>query len=159
MTKPTKPTAVAGPTLDDAANPQVFSEKTFAWVNYTPEAVQYMADSNDYVEGVANTVDADATAVETARQEVSTNKAAVDTTKGQIDTIKAQIDLQEAAVVASTGLDVSAFNIGDLLQVVDDGAGQVSAYTNPGNWCVPVGGIFYRAEKPLSWEVARKAAA
>ena len=69
------------------------------------------------------TVDADATAVETARAQVATNKAAVDTTKGQIDTIKGQIDLQEAAVVASTGIDVSAFNIGDLLQVVDNGAG------------------------------------
>lgn len=48
MTKPTKPTAVDGPTLDDAASPQVFSEKTFAWVEYTPLAVQYMSDSVDF---------------------------------------------------------------------------------------------------------------
>jgi hypothetical protein len=32
----------------------------------------------------------------------------------------------------------------------------VSAYTNPGDWCIPVGGILYRAEKPLSWEVGTK---
>lgn len=29
----------------------------------------------------------------------------------------------------------------------------MSAYTKPGHWAVPVGGILYRADRPLSWEV------
>lgn len=32
----------------------------------------------------------------------------------------------------------------------------MSAYTQPGDWCIPVGGLFYRVEKPLSWEVGVK---
>ena len=32
----------------------------------------------------------------------------------------------------------------------------MSAYTSPGKWCVSVGGILYRVEKPLSWEVGTK---
>lgn len=32
----------------------------------------------------------------------------------------------------------------------------MSAYTNPGRWCIPVGGIDYRVEKPLMWEVGTK---
>ncbi|MDF3413292.1 hypothetical protein HKX54_02390 [Sulfitobacter sp. M57] len=67
MTKPTKPAAVDGPTLDDAADAQLFSSKTFAWVEFTPLAVQFMADSNDYVDLVAAAVDADAMATEAGR--------------------------------------------------------------------------------------------
>ena len=37
--------------------------------------------------------------------------------------IEDNVELMEAAVVESTGLDVSLFNIGDLLQVVDVGSG------------------------------------
>ena len=29
----------------------------------------------------------------------------------------------------------------------------MSAYTKPGAWAVPVGGILYRVENPLSWEI------
>lgn len=32
----------------------------------------------------------------------------------------------------------------------------MSKYTNPGDWCVPVGGILYRVDVPLTWEVGVK---
>lgn len=111
MTKPTKPTAVAGPTLDDAANPQVFSEKTFAWVEYTPDAVQYMADSNDYVEGLTADVDADATAVETARQQVVALEA---TTEGHKDDAEAAADASAVSANATAWVSGGSYTAGDV---------------------------------------------
>lgn len=35
----------------------------------------------------------------------------------------------------------------------------MSAYTQPGDWCVPIGGIRYRCETPLMWEVGTKGSA
>lgn len=32
----------------------------------------------------------------------------------------------------------------------------MSAYTEAGQWAVPVGGILYRAERPLMWEIGYK---
>lgn len=147
MTKPTKPTAVDGPTLDDAANPQVFSEKTFDWVEYTPLAVQYMADSNDYVEGVAATVDADATAVETARQQVVALEATTESHKDAAETAETNAETFAAAAQAAAGVPSLAGQAGKFLAVKSDETGPewilspakqvvsyVDTFTSSGTW-------------------------
>lgn len=115
MTKPTKPAAVDGPTLDDAADAQLFSSKTFAWVEYTPLAVQFMADSNDYVELAAAEVDADAMATEAGRAQAVERAAAAEHAATQA--------ALSAAASAGNGIDASEAAHGATLQVDDDGAG------------------------------------
>lgn len=121
MTIPSVTQPGTGP--DRVQAPEDYDAQTTAYRIAFNVSVGEMNAAITALNALGITVDADATAVETARGQVAANKTAVDNTKGEIDAIKEQIDLQEAAVIAATGLDVSAFNIGDLLQVVDDGAG------------------------------------
>ena len=123
MTKPTKPTAVDGPTLDDAANPEVFSTKTFDWVEYTPLAVDFMAESNDYVEGLTAEVDADATAVEISRAQVVLLEGQASDHADAAAESETQAALFAVAAGAASPIDLASSNIGDLLQVIDDDAG------------------------------------
>ncbi|GLQ26139.1 hypothetical protein [Sulfitobacter pacificus] len=123
MTKPTKPAAVDGPTLDDAADAQLFSSKTFAWVEYTPLAVQYMADSNDYVDLVAAAVDADAMATEAGRAQAVLKAGEAADSADEAAASETQAGLYAAAAGASSPVDLTSSDFGDLLQVVDVGAG------------------------------------
>lgn len=135
MTKPTKPAAVDGPTLDDAADAQLFSSKTFAWVEYTPLAVQFFADSNDFVELLASEVDADAMATEAGRAQ-AVQKA------GEAAYSESQALLHANAAGAASPIDLAASNIGDLLQVIDVGGGVKGLAMSAArfeNFTVPVG--------------------
>jgi len=72
---------------------------------------------------LGDTVDGDATAAEAARAQAVAKAAEALASADNAAESEGQVELMEASVVAATGLDVSAFNIGDLLQVIDDGAG------------------------------------
>ena len=100
-----------------------YDQKTYDFRMSEIQMAEELVITIDAFNAAVAEVDADATAVEIARQQVVLLEGQVSDTKGDIDNIKTQIDLQEAAVVASTGIDVSTYNIGDLLQVVDNGAG------------------------------------
>lgn len=124
MTKPTKPTAVAGPTLADAANPQVFSTKTFDWVEYTPLAVQYIADSNDFVEtksdasATSATASADSATASAASATASANSATASATSATAsEGFKDSAEVAAAAAQAAAGLPSLVGNAGKVLGV------------------------------------------
>lgn len=124
MTKPTKPTAVAGPTLADAANPQVFSTKTFDWVEYTPLAVQYIADSNDFVEAQADaaannaTASADSATASAASATASANSATASANSAtESEGFKDSAQTAAAAAQAAAGLPSLVGNSGKVLSV------------------------------------------
>lgn len=120
MVKPTYDNAPDAPTRN---SPTTFRTRMDAFLAWIPGFKTFVDAANTHIDSQADAAAASA-GTATTQAGIATTQAGIATTKaGEAAASEAQVELMEAAVIASTGIDVSAFNIGDLLQVVDDGAG------------------------------------
>lgn len=94
-----------------------------AFLAWMPGLKTFVDAANTHIDSQADAAAGSASTATTQAGIATTKAGEALASANAAEDSETQVELMEAAVVASTGLDVSAYNIGDLLQVVDDGAG------------------------------------
>lgn len=119
-----QPTVAAPPTAPSRGDaPTTFRTLSDAYLAWLALFYAYLVSLATWLFTTAGQVFTNATEAAQSASDAADDASATSDDAIEVADLKAQVEFLHAAVVASSGIDVSAYAIGDYLQVVDDGLG------------------------------------